>query len=424
MLQPNATPRRGATVFIFIVVTIDMLSIGIIAPVLPKLIANFLGGNIANAAVYQGAFTTVWALGQFFCSPLLGMLSDKVGRRPVILISCLVTAIDFAIMAIAPNLWWLFAGRILSGVATANLSTAYAYIADVTTHENRAKAYGLLSSAFGIGFVLGPAIGGLAGNVDARLPFWIAAGFSLVNWLYGFFVLPESLKPEHRTAKVDWKRANPVGSLKMLLRHRELYGLSTVNFIVLVAHDALPNLWVLYLIAQFGWDQRSIGLSLALVGVCSAITASTLVGPAVKRFGERRTLVMGLVVYVIGYVMFGINNGYVFLIAIMVACLSIYNSPMQSLMTKRVGPQEQGELQGAMGAVRGIAALIGPFLFTLMFYQFAGPWRSYNLLGAPFFFAAGLGAIGLAIAIRVTTREDDVVMPLPEPLPITVIEGG
>jgi DHA1 family tetracycline resistance protein-like MFS transporter len=424
MQQPSATPRRGATIFIFIVVTIDMLSIGIIAPVLPKLITNFLGGNIANAAVYQGAFTTVWALGQFVCSPLLGMLSDKVGRRPVILISCFVTAIDFAIMALAPNLWWLFAGRILSGVATANLSTAYAYIADVNTPENRAKAYGLLSSAFGIGFVLGPAIGGLAGNVDARLPFWIAAGFSLVNWLYGFFVLPESLKPEHRTAKVDWKRANPVGSLKMLMRHRELYGLSAVNFIVLVAHDALPNLWVLYLMAQFQWDQRSIGLSLALVGVCSAITASTLVGPAVKRFGERRTLVLGLTVYVIGYVMFGINNGYVFLGAIVVACLSIYNSPMQSLMTKRVGPHEQGELQGAIGAVRGIAALIGPLLFTLMFYQFAGPWRSYNLLGAPFYFAAALGVIGLAIAIRVTNREDDVVMPLPEPVPITVVEGG
>jgi DHA1 family tetracycline resistance protein-like MFS transporter len=423
MQQPK-TARPGATVFIFITIAIDMLSIGIIAPMLPKLIVSFLGGNVANAAVIQGAFTTVWALGQFFCSPLLGMLSDKVGRRPVILISCFVTAIDFAIMALAPNLMWLFAGRVLSGIATANMSTAYAYIADVTTPENRAKAYGLLSSAFGIGFVLGPAIGGIAGNVDARLPFWIAAGFSLINTLYGLFGLPESLGKEHRTIKVDWKRANPLGSLKMLLRHRELYGLSAVNFLVLVAHDALPNLWVLYLIAQFGWNQRQIGFSLALVGICSAIAAATLVGPVVKKFGERKTLVMGLVIYVIGNVMFGINNGYVFLLAIMVSCLSIYNSPMQSLMTKRVGPQEQGELQGAIGAVRGIAALIGPFLFTLMFYQFAGPWRSMNLLGAPFVVAGIIAAVGLAIAIRVTSREDDVVMPLPDPIPMTVIEGG
>ena len=224
MQRPDATPRRGATIFIFVLVTIDMISIGIIAPVLPKLITSFLGGNVANAAVYQGAFTTVWALGQFICSPLLGMLSDKVGRRPVILISCLVTAIDFAIMALAPNLWWLFAGRMLSGVATANLSTATRTSPTSTPPENRAKAYGLLSSAFGIGFVLGPAIGGLAGNVDARLPFWIAAGFSLSTGCTGSSFCRNRFKPEHRTAKVDWKRANPVGSLRMLASHHETLG--------------------------------------------------------------------------------------------------------------------------------------------------------------------------------------------------------
>ncbi|MBV9102630.1 MAG: MFS transporter, partial [Candidatus Eremiobacteraeota bacterium] len=214
MLPQAPAARKGAVTFIFITVAIDMIALGIIAPVLPKLIANFLGGNLSSAAEITGLFTTVWAVMQFLCSPLLGMLSDRVGRRPVILISCGATAIDFAIMAMAPNLWWLFAGRVLSGMTTANITAAYAYIADVTTPERRAASYGLLSSAFGLGFVIGPAIGGLAGNVDPRLPFWIAAALSVANTLYGVFVLPESLPKEHRTAKLEWRRANPLGSLR------------------------------------------------------------------------------------------------------------------------------------------------------------------------------------------------------------------
>jgi MFS transporter, DHA1 family, tetracycline resistance protein len=422
-MQEASTARRGATVFIFITVALDMIAIGIIAPVLPKLIANFLGGDLSHAAEITGLFATVWAVMQLFCSPLLGMLSDRVGRRPVILISCAATTVDFAIMALAPNLWWLFVGRVLSGMTTANMTAAYAYIADVTSPERRAAAFGLLSSAFGLGFVLGPAIGGLAGNVDPRLPFWIAAGFSLINTLYGLFVLPESLSPEHRTTALHWRRANPFGSLKLLRRHRELYGLASVSLITLVAHEALPNLWVLYLIAQFAWDERAIGLSLALVGVCSSITAAVLVGPVVKRFGERRTLMIGLVTFMLGNVLFGVNNGYVFLLGIVVICLSIYNAPTQSLMSKHVGPSEQGELQGAMGSLRGISMLIGPGIFTLTFARFAGPWHSLGLLGAAFFLAAAMVAAALVVAWRVTSREDDVVLPLPEPVPMTVVEG-
>jgi DHA1 family tetracycline resistance protein-like MFS transporter len=422
-MQEAKTARRGATIFIFITVALDMIAIGVIAPVLPKLVANFLGGDLSHAAEITGLFTTVWAVMQLFCSPLLGMLSDRVGRRPVILISCAATTIDFAIMALAPNLWWLFVGRVLSGMTTANMTAAYAYIADVTSPDKRAAAYGLLSSAFGLGFVLGPAIGGLAGNVDPRLPFWIAAGFSLMNTLYGLFVLPESLSREHRTAAIDLRRANPFASLKLLRRHRELYGLASVSLITLVAHEALPNLWVLYLIAQFAWDERAIGLSLALVGVCSSITAALLVGPVVKRFGERRTLLMGLVTFMLGNVLFGVNNGFVFLLGIVVICLSIYNAPTQSLMSKHVGPSEQGELQGAMGSLRGISMLIGPGIFALTFAQFAGPSRSLGLLGAPFFLAAAMVAAALAVAWRVTSREDDVALPLPEPAPMTVVEG-
>jgi DHA1 family tetracycline resistance protein-like MFS transporter len=407
MQRPNGSPRSAAVLFIFITVAIDMIALGIIAPVLPRLIANFLHGDLSRAAEITGIFTTVWAAAQFFCSPLLGMLSDRVGRRPVILISCAVTAIDFAIMAVAPNLWWLFAGRVLSGMATANLTTAYAYIADVTSPEKRAQAYGLLSAAFGLGFIIGPAIGGLAGNYDPRLPFWIAAGLSLANTFYGFFVLPESLKPEHRTASIDWRRANPVGSLKLLGRHRELYGLASTTFIALVAHEALPVLWVLYLIAQFGWDTRAIGLTLALVGVVSAITAATLVGPVVKRFGERRTMVLGLTTFALGNVFIGINSVPAFIVGIVVLCLSIYNSPMQSLMSKRVGSSEQGELQGALGSIRGIAMMIGPGIFAWSFAQVSGPWRSLDILGAPFWLAAAMLLIAIAVAVRVTSREDD-----------------
>jgi MFS transporter, DHA1 family, tetracycline resistance protein len=359
---------------------------------------------------------------QFFCSPLLGMLSDRVGRRPVILVSCVVTAIDFAIMALAPNLWWLFAGRVLSGMATANLTTAYAYVADITTESNRARAYGLLSSAFGLGFIIGPAIGGLAGNFNPRLPFWIAALLSLINTFYGLFVLPESLRAENRTSAIDWKRANPIGSLKLLRRHQELLGLATMNFITVVAHEALPVLWVLYCIAQFNWDTRAIGFSLALVGVISAFTAVTLVGPAVKHFGERRTLLLGLTTFTIGNVLIGINSVYALVAGIVMLCISIYNSPLQSLMTKRVAANEQGELQGAMGAIRGIAMMIGPLIFAWAFAEVSGPLRAANVLGAPYFLAAAMLLVALAVAVRVTSRADDVVLPILE-TPVTMVEG-
>lgn len=413
--------RRAAVIFIFITVALDMIALGIIVPVFPKLVSGFTGGNLSVAALYVGAFTVVWALMQFIFSPLLGMLSDRVGRRPVILISTAITVVDYVIMALAPNLWWLLVGRILSGAATANISTAYAYIADVTPHEKRAGAYGLIAGAFGLGFVLGPAIGGIAGNVDPRLPFWIAAGFSLANALYGFFVLRESLAAEQRTSTFDWTRANPIGSLRLLRRHRELYGLAGVSFIALVAHEVLPTLWVLYSIAQFGWDERAIGLSLTLVGICSAFTSAALVGPIVKRFGERRTLLFGLIVFMLGNAIFGIGNGVIALLGIVVVSLAVYNAPMQSLMSKRVAPNEQGELQGALGSLRGISMLIGPAIFALVFSQFAGPWRLLHLVGAPFLLAALMLAVAFLVALRVTGRGDDAGLPL-EPGPMLPVE--
>jgi MFS transporter, DHA1 family, tetracycline resistance protein len=409
--------RSAATSFIFITVLLDMLAVGMIGPVLPKLIASFAGNNYPSAAEIIGIFATVWALMQFFCSPLLGMLSDRIGRRPVILISNAVTVIDYAIMAWAPNLWWLFGGRVLSGIATSNMTAASAYIADVTPPEKRAAAFGLLGSAFGLGFVLGPALGGFAGNVNPRLTFWAAAAFALVNTLYGLFVLPESLPRERRTPRLEWKRANPVGSLRLLRSHHELWGLTWVNFITYLAHEVFPNIWVIYCIAAFGWSTGSIGLTLTLVGIIAAINQATMVGPVVRRLGERRTLLASLAIAVLGLTSLGANNGYIFLIGAIIVSLPMYQASSQALMTRRVAPEAQGELQGALGSIRGISMLIGPGLFTLTFAQFAGPWHNLGLIGAPWLLAALLYAISLGIAWRVTSRADDASLPLPEPAP-------
>ncbi len=413
----NNGARSGATIFIFVTVLIDMLTFGMIGPVLPKLIAGFVGNDYAHAAEIIGLFATAWALMQFFCSPLLGLLSDRVGRRPVILLSNAVTVVDYAIMALAPNLWWLFAGRVLSGIATANMTAASAYIADVTPPEKRAKAFGMIGSAFGLGFMLGPAIGGVVGTINPRLTFWAAAGFALINTLYGLFVLPESLPPERRTPRLEWKRANPVGSLRMLRSHHELWGLSWVNLITYIAHEVFPNVWVIYCIAAFGWSTGSIGLTLALVGAVAAVNQATMIGPVVKRLGERRTLLASLAVAVVGLVLLGANNGIVFFIGAIVISLPMYQASSQALMTRRVSAGEQGELQGALGSLRGISMLVGPAIFTLTFAQFAGPWRSFGLIGAPWMLAAALYAISLFIAWRVTSRADDVVLPVPEPAP-------
>ena len=425
MTSPDArSGRRAATAFIFITVMLDMLTFGMIGPVLPKLIAGFVGENMAHAVSIIGLFATVWAVMQFFMAPLLGMLSDRVGRRPVILLSNAVSVVDYAIMALAPNLLWLFAGRALSGMASANMTTAGAYIADVTPPEKRAKAFGLLGSAFGLGFILGPAIGGLVGNLDPRFTFWGAAAVSLLNTLYGFFVLPESLPPAQRTAHLEWKRANPLGSLALLRSHHELWGLSWVNFIGYVAHEIFPNIWVIFCIAVFGWSTGSIGLTLALAGVITAINQATLVGPVVARFGERRVLLASLALAVAGCALAGTANGILFFVAIVVICLPMYNATSQALMTRHVSPTEQGELQGALGSLRGISMLLGPGLFTAVFAQFIGPWRSAGVPGAPWYVAAMLYLGALIVAWRVTAADKDVVLPIAEGAPIPYVEGS
>jgi DHA1 family tetracycline resistance protein-like MFS transporter len=266
--KPNigAVWREAAFIFIFATVLLDMLAIGIVIPVLPKLVVDFVGGDTQEAAKIFGVFGTAWALMQFLFSPLQGALSDSFGRRTMILISNFGVGLDYVLMALAPTLAWLFVGRVISGIAAASISTSYAYVADVTPPDQRAARFGLLGAAFGAGFVLGPALGGLAGSISPRLPFWIAAGLSLANAGYGLFILPESLPHSQRTL-FEWKKANPFGALRLLRSHAELFGLALVNFLGNLAHAVLPSIGVLYMLYRYGWDERIVGLTLAGVGV-------------------------------------------------------------------------------------------------------------------------------------------------------------
>src|SRR6266496_1704007 len=393
-------PRKAAITFIFVTVTLDMLTVGLIGPVLPKLILNFLGGNMKNAADWNGWFGLVFALMQFFFSPVLGVLSDKIGRRPVILLSNLGLGLDYVVMAIAPTMGWLFLGRIISGITTSSIPTAMAYIADVVPKEKRAGAFGMIGVAFGVGFVLGPAIGGLLGDVDPRLPFWVAAGFSLANWLWGYFVVPESLVPEKRK-EFTLRRANPVGSLVLLRSHHELWRLATIQFLAYVAHNVF-SIWALYAIYRYAWSQSMIGLSLAVVGVCTAVISAGLTPRMVALFGERRTLYIGQFFGATGMLVAGLaRSGAVLLASIPI--ISMWNISMpaaQGMMTHRVSEREQGELQGAIGSLRSLSFLIGPGLFSWTYAWFINPEHSFHLPGAPYY----LGAAMLFTAMLMSTR--------------------
>lgn len=398
-----ATPRRAALVFIFVTVLLDMLALGMVIPVLPKLVESFLGGDTARAATVFGLFATAWALMQFLFSPVLGALSDRFGRRPVILLSNFGMGLDYVLMAVAPTLGWLFVGRVISGITAASVSTGYAYIADVTPAEKRAAGFGMIGAAFGLGFILGPAIGGLLGSIGPRMPFWCAAALSLVNAAYGYFVLPESLGPERRST-FAWRRANPIGSLELLRSHPELAGIAMANFVANVAHAVLPSTFVLYAGYRYGWDETAVGLTLAGVGACSLVVQLAVVGRFVAHFGERIALLTGLVCGAAGLFIFGwAPTGALFCIGIPVMALwGLANPAAQGLMTRRVGPSEQGELQGANSSIMGVAALVGPGLFTQTFAFAIGAARSWNAPGAPFLLAGLLLTAGALVAWRAT----------------------
>ncbi len=400
---PQAATSRAAFVFIFVTVLLDMLALGIIVPVLPGLIVFFRGGNTASAAAIYGVFGSVWAAMQFIFSPVLGSLSDRFGRRKVILLSNVGLGLDYLVMALAPTLPWLFAGRVASGITSSSFPTAIAYIADVTPPEQRAAKFGMLGAAFGAGFIVGPTVGGLLGGYSLRAPFWGAALLSLANAAYGFFILPESLPESHRSP-FRWRHATPIGSLQMLRARPLLLALASAGFLSMLAHDSLPTTAVLYAKYRYHWDERTLGLVLGVVGAAALIVQGGLVGRLVAFLGERKALAAGFLSGAAGMAIYGFApTGAWFMLGVPGTALYGLATPaLQSLMTREVGPSEQGQLQGANGSMNGIANMIAPILFTQVFALAIGRYGHLYLPGAPFILGALLLVAAFAVGWRVT----------------------
>lgn len=401
MARGAAPVRRGAVAFIFVTILLDMLALGVIMPILPKLIESFVDNDTAHAARIFGLFGTAWALMQFVFSPVLGALSDRFGRRPVVLLSNFGLAADYVLMALAPSLVWLFVGRVISGITSASISTAFAYIADITPPERRAAVFGRIGAAFGAGFVLGPALGGLLGDIDPRLPFWASAALSFCQCTL-WAVRPAGIAGAQQTRAVPLEERQSDRCAPPAAFQRGARCVSVVNFIAQVAHVVLPSTFVLYATYRYGWDSKTVGLTLAMVGICAMVVQGLAIGPIVRVLGERNALVLGLCCGAIGFVIFGAApTGPLFWIGIPVMSLwGISGAAMQSLMTRLVAPDQQGQLQGATASVQSVSQLVGPFLFTLTFSYFIGASAPWQLPGAPFLLAAALMVLCVAIAVR------------------------
>lgn len=406
MLQP----RTPAVIFILVTVVLDVLAMGLVIPVLPKLVER-MAGSTQQAAIVFGVFGTAWALMQLLFSPLLGALSDRFGRRPVLLLSSLGLGLDYVLMALAPDLVWLFIGRVLSGITAATFSTAGAYIADITPPEERAGRFGLIGAAFGIGFVAGPALGGLLGATDPRLPFWVAAAASLLSTAYGYFVLPESL-PREKRAAIGWRRASPIGAIGLLRSDPRLSRLACAMFLYNLSHAVFPAVFVLHAGWRFGWGEGTVGLTLAAFGVCAGVVQGLLVRPVVARLGEGNAMALGVLFGVTGFLMMALApNVGVFWASMPVMALWGFISPAaQGLMTRLVAPTEQGQLQGANSSLMGIASLFGPTLFTGTFALGIAPALGSPLPGAPYLVAGVLLIAALAVA-RPAVRDAAAVRP-------------
>jgi len=403
-VSPVPAARQAALAFIFITVLIDVLAFGVIIPVLPHLVQQFVGGNLSTAAYWTGLFSFTFSLVQFFSAPMQGALSDRFGRRPVILLSCLGLGVDFVFMALAPSLAWLFVGRIISAISAASFTTANAYIADVSAPEQRAKSFGMIGAAFGLGFIVGPLVGGVLGDINHRLPFWFAAGLSLLNFCYGLWVLPESLPKEKRSARFDWQHAKPMGGVKLLREYPHIWGLVAVIFIANFAHYVYPSTFVLFADAAFGWKEKQAGYVLALVGVLSVIVNVGLIGRLVKALGERRALLLGLGCGMLGFLIYGLAPaGWVFLLGMPMGALwAIAGPATQALITRQVPAEMQGRIQGSMSGLVSLAGIFAPLLFATSFGFFIGPHTPMHLPGIAFVLAALLLLAAALVAWRFT----------------------
>ncbi len=368
MMAGMESPRQPGVGFIFITVMLSVVGFGLLIPVLPKLIVDLQGEGIASGSSTYGWIISIYAVMQFVGSPILGSLSDRFGRRRIILVATAGSAADYVIMACAPSLLWFFVARTIAGFTAGVLSTANAYVADVTAPEKRAQAFGMIGAAFGVGFVIGPIIGGVLGSIDIRLPFWVAAGCSALNCAYGYFVLPESLKPENRR-NFDWKRANPIGALLALKRFPAVLALAESYFIFMLSQAMLYSIWALYTDYRYQWTPRDIGLSLALVGITAGLVQSVLIKRIVPRLGDTRAVIVGFCISIAAYVGYGLaTHGWMIYVIISFGALAGITGPaLQSYITKHIPANEQGGVQGVFAGLQSLAGIPGPFIATHVF---------------------------------------------------------
>ena len=392
---------KSALTFIFITLLIDVIGIGIIIPVIPGLIMELTGSSISEASTYGGFLLFVYAFFQFIFAPILGGLSDRFGRRPVLLASLVGFGLDYLVLAMAPTWGWLVIGRVIAGILGASFTTASAYIADVSTPEKRSQNFGLIGAAFGLGFIIGPVLGGLLGEYGTRVPFYAAAILSVINAVYGFFILPESLPVEDRRP-FEWKRANPLGNFKQFKTSSIISGLAIALFFVYIAGHAVHSTWTFFTMYRFEWDEQMVGYSLGLVGILSAIVQGGLIRWFIPKFGQKVSIYTGLGLYGLGLILFSFaTQGWMMMVFLIPYCLGGISGPaLQGIMSAQVKSNEQGELQGAMTSLMSLTSIIGPPLMTGIFAYFTSPDASMQFSGAPMVLAAFLCLIGWWISFR------------------------